>query len=421
MYSSIVQCKNTYAQARSKKILQDLSGFIKQAEKKGKKLVLLLIDIDDLGYTNNVSGREAGDCVICAAESILSENVSGTVHAYRLEGDLFAVIGENISSRTVVHGLCQHIFLGFSRHRISISMGISMYPAHDREPSFLLRDADLALRYAKHNFKGNYYMYTPEMYTCFMQEMQVQQHVTSALKNDEFVLYYQPQYYIGSHELRGFEALIRHNDPLAGLQSPASFIPAAEKSNLINDIGEWVMENALKNLLELQNGTGFDGIISVNVSPKQLLAPLFLTQFKRLLRKYRVNDPSRIELEITESSFIHDAPRAVAVLDGIRKTGAKISIDDFGSGYSSLYILSMLPVDTIKIDKSFVDTITDEHCINNEIIKAVTGVSRKAGIETIAEGVETDQQLAFLSGVSCSCLQGFLWGKPMPFADCMKL
>ena len=419
MFSSSLQCSTTDVILPGSKVFdEELSRFIADAEKNSGNFVLMLLDIDNLCYINDLSGRKTGDRIIDTAAAVLAGRKSDVIHVYKLEGNLFALIAENICKQPQVTGLCENMFIEFGRYRISISVGIAVYPEHDKSACALYRDADLALRYVKTNFKGNFCIYKPEMYTDFFTEIHIRKRMCDGLENKEFLLYYQPQFYTQDHRLRGFEALIRRYDTIDGLQNPDSFIPAAERTNLIGRIGSWVMENAVKNLLELQTDYSFTGKISINVSPKQLLSPLFLTQFKCLLRKYKVN-PAQLEIEITESSFINDAVRAAAVLNALKKTGVTISIDDFGIGYSSLCNLSTMPVDTIKIDKSFIDTILERNNMNNEIIKAVVGISQKAGIETIAEGVETTEQLDFLTNVSCSCIQGFIWGKPMPLKDCI--
>jgi diguanylate cyclase (GGDEF)-like protein len=419
MYPSNLQCSGAEVILPGSKVFdEELSFFVDNAEKNNRSLTLSLLDIDNLCYINDLSGRKTGDEIINTTAAVLSGRGSDTIHVYRLEGNLFAVIAEGISRKSFVTGLCESIFIELGRYGISISMGVALFPDHDKSALSLYRDADLALRYVKTRFKGNYCIYNSRMYTSFLNELQIQKFMSDSLEKKEFILYYQPQFYIENHKLRGFEALIRRYDEVNGLQKPDTFIPAAEKTNLIGRIGIWVMENAVKNLVELKDQYDFDGMISINVSPRQLLSPLFLTQVKSLLRQYKVN-PAQLEIEITESSFINDTARAAAVLNGLKKTGVKISIDDFGIGYSSLCNLCSMPVDTIKIDKSFIDTILKNNNMNNEIIKAVIEISQKAGIETIAEGVETSEQLDFLTSVSCSCIQGFIWGKPMPLADCL--
>jgi len=379
----------------------------------------MLIDIDNIHYINDLSGRKTGSRIVNTAESLLSGRKSDVFHVYRLEGKLFAVIVENGGAGASITGLCEDLFTEFSRRRISISIGIAVYPEHGESAFALYRDADLALRHIKTKFKGNYCVYKPEMYTDFFNEIHIQKRMSDGLTNKEFLLYYQPQFYIKDHRLRGFEALLRWNNKVTGLLNPGSFIPAAEKSDFINRIGGWVLENVMNDLRDLEEKYHFKGIVSVNVSRRQLLAPLFLTQFKYLLEKAVIN-PAELEIEITESSFMSDPARTALTVKELKKNGVRISIDDFGTGYSSLCNLSTMPVDTVKIDKSFIDAIQNKNNINDEIIKALTSFSGKTGLETIAEGVESEQQVDFLKNVSCNCIQGFIWGKPVPLADCIK-
>ncbi|MFA6857295.1 MAG: bifunctional diguanylate cyclase/phosphodiesterase [Treponema sp.] len=422
MQPSIIQCrKANEILSRSELFDEELSRFIDtyHKTKTGAHFILMLIDIDNLQYINDLSGRKTGSRIVNTAESLLSHRKSDVFHVYRLEGKIFAVIVENSSGGSFISSLCEDIFIEFSRKRISISIGIAVYPEHGKSASTLYRDADLALRYIKINFKGNYCIYKPEMYTHFFNEIYIQKRMSDGLTNKEFLLYYQPQFYIKNHRLRGFEALLRWNNNVTGLQYPGTFIPAAEKSDFINRIGDWVLEKAMTDLHDLEAKYNFKGIVSVNVSRRQLLSPLFLTHFKYLLGKAFIN-PAKLEIEITESSFMDDPARTALTITELKKNGVRISIDDFGTGYSSLCNLSTIPVDTVKIDKSFIDAILDKNDINDEIIKAVTIVSGKTGLETIAEGVETEQQVDFLINVSCNCIQGFIWGKPVPLTDCIK-
>jgi EAL domain-containing protein (putative c-di-GMP-specific phosphodiesterase class I) len=243
------------------------------------------------------------------------------------------------------------------------------------------------------------------------------QQATGALN---FELHFQPQFTIKENKLRGFEALLRWSDDQLGQVPPKEFIPAAEESHAIIDLGYWVLETAVRTLKQWQEYYSFDGIMSVNVSPVQLTESGFSEKLFSLLQSYDIR-PASLELEVTESILINNMEEIVQLLNKIRQKGILISLDDFGTGYSSFLYLQRLPVTTIKIDKSFISNLVSENSKDAVIADSIISLASKLGLETIAEGVEDESQLAILKDMNCTTVQGFLYGKPMADKECAVL
>ena len=255
------------------------------------------------------------------------------------------------------------------------------------------------------------------MQRIFIQQLTMQTRMTTAVLENKFEQYYQPQFDVQTGVLRGFEALIRWNDEQLGPISPSVFIPLAEESGLIIPIGKWVMETAFQTLKKWENDYNFDGVMSVNVSPVQLKQESFIPELKELIKKHDIN-PSLLEIEVTEGVLIHNMNNTIEKLNAIKEMGIRISLDDFGTGYSSLSYLQKLPLNTLKIDKAFINDITAQDGVQANITSSIINMVDKMGLETIAEGVEHTEQLDLLSKFNCTVVQGFLRGKPMPFNLC---
>jgi diguanylate cyclase (GGDEF)-like protein len=378
---------------------------------------LLFIDIDNLRVVNDLSGRDKGNEILRQGAKILFSMESDEVHPFRMEGDEFAVITLLNRQDKTITDICETVFSEFSKNDIHISIGAAVYPAHSDNSPSLVKAADIALNFVKNNGKGNYILFKPSMYTKFIDHIQLQKRIVSGIEKKQFVLYFQPQFYLEGHTLRGFEALIRWHDDIYGWREPLTFIPVAEESNVIQILGNWILEEACKTLGIWQQKDDFSGILAVNISPVQLKAPNFSSTVKKCINKYAIR-PDTLELEITESIFISDIGSITSILGELRSFGVRISLDDFGTGYSSLKYLGNIPVDTLKFDKSFIDNITQKNVLGTEIIASLIPVTKRACIETIAEGVEHDEQLTALGSIGCTCVQGFLWGKPMSLEKC---
>jgi len=238
-----------------------------------------------------------------------------------------------------------------------------------------------------------------------------------AVQEESFRLFYQPQFDVLTRKLRGFEALIRWFDTEHGYIKPDRFIPIAEENRLIIPLGDWILRKACTTLARWQRDFGFDGIISVNVSPVQLQSSGFIDDLNMILAETGI-EPQTLEIEITEGVLIHNFDESVSLLNEIKKIGVGISLDDFGTGYSSLSYLQYLPLSTLKIDKSFIANISQKTSIEYDITDAIVSLVTKQGIDTIAEGVETPEQYEIMKQMQCKTIQGYLTGKPMPEEDC---
>lgn len=281
----------------------------------------------------------------------------------------------------------------------------------------LLKFANIAKDNAKKDEENQFKIFNPDMQKAFIKKMLLQNKMTTAVLESAFSLYYQPQFNVKTSDLRGFEALIRWRDKELGDISPALFIPLAEETGLIIPIGTWVLNTAFSTLKKWQIKYNFKGIMSVNISPKQLKQHNFIDELQNLLVRYNLS-PSSIELEITEGIMIENMDDTVSKLKQIKEMGIRVSLDDFGTGYSSLSYLQMLPLDTLKIDKSFIKNITAKDGIQANITNSIINMVSKMGLDTIAEGVEKNDQLEILKKFDCNIIQGYLRGKPMPEFNC---
>jgi EAL domain-containing protein (putative c-di-GMP-specific phosphodiesterase class I)/GGDEF domain-containing protein len=380
---------------------------------------LVLFEIDNIKTMYILRGQEEGSLIIKKFISCCRDVEAENVRFYRLGCGEFALIFCNAFSRENVECLIEKLYLKFISHHLSVSAGASVYPDNASDCPALLTYARLALDFVKKGGKGTYAFFRYEMFELYNRQTTLCNKINNAVTKNLFELYYQPQVEINSYKLRGFEALIRWHDS-GKWMDPNDFIPVAEETRSIVYIGKWVMETALNTLKQWQTLYNFDGIMAINVSPVQLDDSDFVGYFTACIHKLGI-DAGKIELEITEHTFFKDMDRASVTLSALRKMGVSLSLDDFGTGYSSFEYLEKLPFTTLKIDKSF----TDEVCIKNksvstEIVPAVISAVSKRGITTIVEGVEKEAQLTELRKTECSCIQGFLVGKPMTYKHCLQ-
>lgn len=378
---------------------------------------LLVIDIDNLQNINDSLGSQAGDKVILDVADVLKQFQREYIQIFRYGDDEFAVIITNFESHDSLVNFIDCIFDAFQIKQISVSGGVSIFPTNTEQKDELIRFADMAVHYAKKNGKNSFIYFEPEMQRVFIQHLTIQTRMNAALLESNFTQYYQPQFDIQTGKLRGFEALIRWNDEELGNISPSVFIPLAEETGLIVPIGRWVLYTAINTLKTWQAKYDFRGIISVNVSPIQLLGEGFIEELADMIDTFKV-DPSLLEIEITEGVMINNMGDAIEKLRQIKAMGCRVSLDDFGTGYSSLSYLQMLPLNTLKIDKAFINDITSEDGVQATITRSIIDMVEKMGLETIAEGVENKAQLDMLNQFRCNFVQGFLRGKPMPYQLC---
>ena len=382
-----------------------------------KYAALLILDIDNLQSINDSRGYNEGDALILGVSEVLKQFENHGVQIFRYGDDEFALIINNFDTEDSLANFIDCIYESFQIKQISVSAGISFFPSNSELSEELIRFADMALQYAKKNGKNNFTYFEPDMQRLFIQKLTLQSKMTTALLENSFSQYYQPQFDINTGKLRGFEALIRWTDAELGNIPPSIFIPIAEETGLIIPIGRWILRTAVKTLKTWQEKFHFDGVMSVNISPIQLLQDNFIEELDEIVRNEKI-DPTLLEIEITEGVFIHKMEETVEKLKAIRERGIRVSLDDFGTGYSSLSYLQSLPLNTLKIDKSFINDITSADGVQANITSSIIKMVGKMGLETIAEGVEYPEQLDLLTHFKCNIVQGFLRGKPMPQKLC---
>ena len=400
-----------------KSFLSDLNKIIDYSTENNKKFALLLIDIDDIKNINSSQGFEAGDLLLVRVATILKRFEKNNIYTYRFGADEFIIVIKDFDIIDSLATITDTIFEVLNYEGISISGGISIFPDHSKVKDDLLKFANIAKDNAKKDEENQFKIFNPDMQKAFIKKMLLQNKMTTAVLESAFSLYYQPQFNVKTSDLRGFEALIRWRDKELGDISPALFIPLAEETGLILPIGNWVLESTIRTLKNWQDKFNFKGIVSINVSPVQLKQENFLENLFAILEKYKV-DPNYLEIEITEGIMINNMRATIDKLQVLRSMGLKVSLDDFGTGYSSLSYLQKLPLNTLKIDKSFISNITSNDGVQANITSSIIKMVDNMGLETIAEGVENEDQLHLLKDFNCNIVQGFHSGKPMPLELC---
>lgn len=295
--------------------------------------------------------------------------------------------------------------------RLTASFGISVFPDDGNDASEVLKSADMSMYRAKELGRNNVQFFEKYMRDEIIQKTEMENRLVNAVKNEEFFLVFQPQYVIDSERIRGLEALVRWKSPELGVVNPMKFIPLAEEMRLIIPLGEWILKTACKKFKIFQEQYGMDACISVNVSTVQLKDSNFIQVVKNILDETGIK-PECLELEITESIFIESFNEAILLLKELKKIGVRIALDDFGTGYSSLSYLKSLPIDTLKIDKSFVDDLS-LNTSQVQIIGDIISLGHNLGVAVVAEGVEYEHQLHYLKEHSCDYIQGYLFDRPL--------
>ncbi len=399
----------------------DLENMIISRKNSKANFGIIMFNIDNMKYINDSQGRAAGDQLIINAGNILKRfETNKHIKAYRTAGDDFVVLVNDIDSKDTLLNTGDVLLEIFNADGIQFSAGISVYPDDSENAEELIKFADMAMYDVKKKSKNDLGFFQATMQERFLGRLKIQNRLNNALENNSFQLYYQPQFDVASGKLRGFEALLRWHDAELGWINPEQFIPIAEETRLVVDIGDWVMRTALASLAAWKEKFGFDGIMSVNVSPVQLKKPTFIFDLAEMMRANHT-DPKNLEIEITEGMLIENKEEAISILRQIRDMGIGVSLDDFGTGYSSLSYLQALPITTLKIDKSFISNITSEDGVEANITDSIVSMVTKMGLDTIAEGVEKPEQLKLLHDIKCHNIQGFLKGKPMSFDRCEKV
>jgi diguanylate cyclase (GGDEF)-like protein len=418
---------------------EQLSDAVARADRTGQALVMLSLNLDRFKRINDTLGREVGDLLLKEVASRLTKSLRQTDyvtrndshaashHIARQGGDEFTVLLGDLSqaqeatkvARRILEALSQPFNLNGNEIVMSASIGIAVYRLDGNDAESLLKNADAAMHYAKEQGKNNYQYYNDKMNTSAFQKMTLESNLHKALERDEFSLYYQPKIDVASGSTIGVEALIRWRHPDLGLVSPAEFIPMAEESGLIVPIGEWVLDSACTQLRAWQE----DGLtpvpVAVNLSAKQFHQQNIAAIVMRALQDHGV-DPRLLELEITESTAMRNAEATGTTLRNLKALGVRIAIDDFGTGYSSLSYLKRFPIDSLKIDRSFVTELPGNQD-DATIAQAIITMAHALRLKVIAEGVETEAQLEFLTANGCDEIQGYYFSRPLPAEQCTQL
>lgn len=393
---------------------------IKETTEKNEKFGILLFDIDNMKDINDSRGHNAGDELLKQVATILKLMESKTVTATRFGGDEFVLLYKNIKDRDEAIEISKKALRFLNAEGIGISGGISIFPDDSKKTEDLLKFADMAKIEAKKNGKNNVACFHSLMQEKFLSKLNIETKMSKAMASRNFQLYYQPQFDAKTKELRGFEALLRWYDSDLGWISPEQFIPLAEETHLVVPLGDWVMTTALATIKEWEMKFSFNGIMSVNVSPVQFVQEDFIEKLFKKIEKSGI-DKKHLEIEITEGVLIDNVEDTISKLNKIREQGVGLSLDDFGTGYSSLRYLQLLPLTTLKIDKSFVSNIAEKDGFEANLTESIISLVSKMGLNTIAEGVENKEQLKMIQKFNCRTIQGFLLGKPMPKEQCEKL
>lgn len=400
---------------------EELKGYIQTSN--SSQAAILLIDLDDFKKINDTLGHGFGDKLIKEVAKRIELLKSNCIFVSRTGGDEFLILFKNVKEDSEVIELGNHIKealnlpVSIENNIIitTVSIGISMFPDHGQDVDSLISNADIAMYSAKNSGKNKVHVFNELMYNDFNRKVEIENCLKEALYEEEFEIYYQPQIDIRNKSIRGFEALLRWNSKTLGRVSPAEFIPVAEQSGEIISIGKWIINEVFRHTKALlEAGHNFERI-SINISTVQLLDEKLINNIKEAIASTGL-DTKYIEFEVTESILINDTEESIDVLSKLKEMGFKIALDDFGTGYSSLSYLKILPTNLLKIDKSFIDTLTTEPR-SKALIEGIIKLSHDLGIEVVAEGVEYLEQMSLLKDISCDIIQGYYFSKPIPYEE----
>jgi diguanylate cyclase (GGDEF)-like protein len=404
---------------------------IAKARRASQPLCLFYIDIDHFKDINDTFGHLAGDTTLETVAERLSSALPDDSVIGRLAGDEFAVIIRGLGpdkvgldktkalAQKLLNRLADPFFVQGHEVFMTASLGIAYYPKDAPNVIDLIRNADAALYSAKKNGGNESSFYVPAMNEASVERLMTKSRLKRAFERDELLVHYQPKYNLETGEVFGAEALVRWELPDRGLILPSDFIPLAEETSLIIEIGEWVLDKVCEDFRVWQRSVSSPGRVSVNLSLKQLKQLNFIKRINSILRGHEVS-PTSLELEITETTLMENPERTIKLLDQLYGLGLHLAIDDFGTGYSSLSALQHFPISTLKIDKSFV-----RHVVTSPddatIVDTIVQMGRNLNMDVVAEGIEDEGQLNFLQKLGCTYVQGLLFGDPMSADNYLEL
>ena len=408
-----------------------LQQCIARGLRSGQVVALLYLDMDRFKEVNDTFGHNAGDRLLEVLAERLTRTLPKDTVIGRLAGDEFALFVDGLPADADNRGPIAHlarsilteVMRGFQLNQnevyLTASIGVAFCPRDAENVIDLIRNADAAMYYSKQNGGNTFAFYSPEMNAAAVERLMLKSKLRRAVERDELVIRYQPKIDLRNGRIIGAEALLRWRLPGHGDVPPSIFIPLAEESNLILDIGEWVLNRVCMDYRNMQTEGANPGRVSLNLSLKQLRQASFILRCRAVFRRHSVS-PTSFELEITETTLMADAKRTVRLLDELYAMGLHLSIDDFGTGYSSLSALQQFPIGTLKIDQSFVRDVSED-AGDATIVKTIIEMGRSLGMEVVAEGVESLRHLDFLRRNSCHYAQGKLFGEPCTAEDLLAL
>jgi diguanylate cyclase (GGDEF)-like protein len=391
------------------------------SQRNPRNIAVVFMDLDHFKFVNDSLGHSTGDKLLKGMAERLRSVLREGDTVGRVGGDEFVLILNDQSSEEVIFRAMQRITAKVSEPidiegkemYVTASAGISLYPQDGPDVDTLLKHADAAMYRAKEHGRNNFQFYTSEMNERVNERLSLENALRRALEKKEFLLHYQQKVDLRSSTMIGAEALVRWSHPEWGLVRPARFIPLAEETGLIVPLGEWVLREACRQARDWLDHGLRPGVVSVNLSARQFRQEGLVRTVSRVLEETRL-DPSQLEMELTESMIMHNVESAITTLQGLKSLGVALSMDDFGTGYSSLSYLKQLPVDTLKIDRSFVRDIgLGESADEGVIAQAIISLGHSLRLKVIAEGVETDAQVRFLKRHGCDEVQGFFYSEPV--------
>jgi diguanylate cyclase (GGDEF)-like protein/PAS domain S-box-containing protein len=395
-----------------------VSQAVAYAKRSRERIALLHVDVDRFKMINDSLGHDVGDEILKAAAERIKRCTGESDTVARVGGDEFTILMPDAGGLGDVTACAAKILSQMSQPFpseredvfVSASIGVSLFPDDSRSADSLTKHADAAMHSAKTLGRNNYQFFTQALNEEVQHRMVLETGLRLALKRDEMRLVYQPKVDLVTREIIGAEALLRWHHPKHGLIPPAQFIPVAEESGLVGQIGEWVLRDTCRQISHWQH-MGLSPQIAVNVSARQFQQYDVAKLVSEVIEEAQIS-PESLEIELTESAVMQDAEASIVTVEKLSKLGVRVSIDDFGTGYSSLSYLKRLPLDMLKIDRSFVRDISSDPN-DAAIVRAIITLARNLGMEVVAEGVEDEEQLAFLNAYGCQYAQGFLFGQPM--------
>lgn len=388
---------------------------------------MLYLDLDQFKRVNDTLGHEAGDQLLREVARRLAGCVRKEDTVARPGGDEFTILLYDIAAPSDAGRVAEKILerlrvpVTLSGHQLVVttSIGITIIPADSTQPNVLTKNADLAMYRAKERGRNTYQYYSEDMNTQALERLQIEAELRHALANDELELFFQPKVRLTDQKIVGAECLIRWNHPSRGLLTPDQFIAIAEETGVIVEIGNWVVKRACETASRFARDNPDPPRVAINISPRQFRDPHLATTIRRCMRESGIA-AAQLELEITETMLMEDTEGAAVTVNRLHELGLKIAIDDFGTGYSSLSYLKRFPIDTIKIDRSFIMDIPENED-DVALTSAVIAMAHQLKLEVVAEGVESAEQLGFLTENRCEFAQGYYFSRPVPLEEAERL